>query len=144
MYLITEMGGMIYVFAYNGPRFIQVQTISLSPEGFHGTAEGGDVHASPDGRFLYASNRGEANEIIVFEINSKTGKLNYVERKSSVGKSPRNIAIDPSGNYLLVANQKSDDIYIFHIHQQTGKLTTTDSKIDVGNPCCLKFATAIS
>jgi 6-phosphogluconolactonase len=139
MYLITEMGGMIYVYAYDGPRSTLVQTISLLADGFQGVAGGGDLQISPDGRFLYASNRGDANEIVVFAINAATGKLRFVERTLSRGKSPRNLAIDPSGSFLLVANEVSNDIYVFRIHQQSGKLTLTDSKMNIANPCCLKF-----
>jgi 6-phosphogluconolactonase len=139
MYLITEMGGTIYVYAYDGPQSIQLQTISLLADGFNGAAGGGDLQSSPDGRFLYTTNRGDANEIIVFAISPETGKLDFVERQSSMGQSPRNIAIDPNGNYLLVANQNSNDIYVYRIHKQTGKLTLTDSRIEIGSPCCLKF-----
>jgi 6-phosphogluconolactonase len=143
MYLITEMGGTIYAYRYDGTRYTQVETISLLADGFHGTAGGGDLQVSPNGRFLYASNRGDANEIVVFAINVNTGELTFVERKSSMGKSPRSIAIDPSGSFLLVANQNSNDIYVYRIHKQTGKLTITDFKIDICSPCCLKFTAAI-
>jgi 6-phosphogluconolactonase len=139
MYLVTEMGGCVYVYAYDGPQSTQLLTINLLADGFEGTAGGGDLQISPDGLFLYVSNRGDANEIVVFEINRETGILNFVERVSSMGQSPRNIAIDPNGNYLLVANQNSNDIYVYRIDKQTGKLILTDSKMDIGSPCCLKF-----
>jgi 6-phosphogluconolactonase len=140
MYLITEMGGTIYV--YSGPQSEQIQMVSLLADGFNGAVGGADLHVSPDGRFLYASNRGDANEIVVFAIDAGTGILTFVERISCMGKSPRNLVIDPSGSFLLVANETSNDIYVYHIHQQTGKLTLTSSKINISNPCCLKFTSA--
>jgi len=62
-----------------------------------------------------------------------------VQRTSSLGKTPRNFTLDPSGNFLLVANQNSDDVYVFRIDKETGKLTYTGEKLEVGNPSCLKF-----
>jgi len=142
MYLITEMGGVIYVFDYDGPKSKQLEAISLVADGFKGATGAADIHVSPDGKFLYATNRGDANEIVVFSIDHSSGRLTFVERKSSMGKTPRNFVIDPSGNYLLVANQMSDNIYVYRINKLTGKLTLTTSKITVGNPSCLKFTPA--
>jgi 6-phosphogluconolactonase len=142
MYLITEMAGVIYVYDYDGPKSKQLEAISLVADGFKGAVGAADIHVSPDGKFLYATNRGDANEIVVFAINPDNGRLTFVERKSSMGKTPRNFVIDPSGNYLLVANQNSDDIYVFRINKTTGKLTLTGSKISIGNPSCLKFTAA--
>jgi 6-phosphogluconolactonase len=139
MYLITEMGGTINVYRYDSGRCETIQTISLLADGFQGTAGGGDVQVSPDGRFLYASNRGDANEVVVFAINQNTGELTFVERKPSMGESPRNLAIDPSGSFLLIANQNSNNVIVYHIHKQTGKLTLTDSKVDISSPCYLQF-----
>jgi 6-phosphogluconolactonase len=142
MYLITEMAGVIYVYDYDGPKSKQLEAISLVADGYKGAVGAADIHVSPDGKFLYATNRGDANEIVVFAINPDNGRLTFVERKSSMGKTPRNFVIDPSGNYLLVANQNSDDIYVFRINKTTGKLTLTGSKISIGNPSCLKFTAA--
>jgi 6-phosphogluconolactonase len=141
LYLVTEMGAVVYTYEYNNSHLKQVQSVSMLPDGF--TGNGGaaaDIHVSPDGRFLYASNRGDANEIVVYSINQETGMLTFVERKPSLGKSPRNFVIDPSGKFLLVANQNSDSIYEYKIDQNTGKLTLTNNRLEVGNPVCLKFA----
>jgi len=142
MYLITEMGGVIYVYDYDGPDSKQLEAISMVADGYKGAIGAADIHVSPDGKFLYASNRGDANEIVVFSINPDNGRLTFVERKPSMGKTPRNFVIDPSGSFLLVANQNSDDVFVYRINKQTGKLTLTGSKITVGNPTCLKFTPA--
>jgi len=142
LYLVTEMGGVIYVYDYDGPKSKQLEAISMLADGYKGAVGAADIHISPDGKFLYATNRGDANEVVVFAINPDNGRLTFVERKSSMGKGPRNFVIDPSGNFLLVANQMSNDIYVYRINKQTGKLTLTTSKISVGNPSCLKFTPA--
>lgn len=142
MYLVTEMGGTVYVYNYGDGQSPPIQTISLQADDFTGTAGGGDIQISPDGRFLYASNRGDANEIVVFSINVETGWLTFVERKPSMGQSPRNLAIDPSGSFLLIANQNTNNIVVYSIQKQTGELTLTDSKVNIESPCCLKFTAA--
>lgn len=63
-----------------------------------------DLQLSPDGKFLYASNRGEANELIVYAIDRKTGMLEYKSRQSTLGRAPRYFAIDPTGNFVVVSN----------------------------------------
>ncbi|HEX8020938.1 lactonase family protein, partial [Mucilaginibacter sp.] len=66
----------------------------------------------------------------------------FVARQSTYGKNPRDFAIDPTGKFLIVANQNSDNMWVFKIDQNTGKLSQTGIKVDIGNPVCLKFAPA--
>ena len=141
-YLITEMGSNVYVFDYDNGKLKQKQTITLLPEGFKGQTAGAAIHISPNGKFLYASNRLETNEIIVYSINQETGELTFVQRQSSMGKNPRDFAIDPTGKFLLVANQNSDSIFVFRIDQTTGRISPTGTKLEIGNPVCLKFVPA--
>jgi 6-phosphogluconolactonase len=143
LYLITEMGSSVIAYDYNNGKLKQKQTVTLLPDGFTGITGAADIHVSPDGRFLYASNRGEANDISIFSINQETGMLTFVDRKSSNGRGPRNFVIDPTGSFLLVANQNTDSIVTFRIDKNTGKLTDTYYKIEIGNPVCLKFAPAL-
>ena len=141
LYLIQEMGAAITTYQYSNGKLTEVQTVNLAPTDFKGKVGAADIHISADGKFLYSTNRGDANEIEVFAINKISGKLTLVQRTPSLGKTPRNFNIDPSGNFLLVANQNSDDIYIFRINKTTGKLTYTNQKLEIGNPSCLKFVT---
>ena len=142
VYLATEMGSNVFVFDYDNGKFKQKQVITLLPDGFTGKTAAAAIHLSPDGRFLYVSNRLETNEIICYSVNQETGELTFVSRQSSYGKNPRDFAIDPSGNYLVVANQGSDNMFVFKIDQNTGKLLQTGIKVDIGNPVCVKFAPA--
>ena len=109
----------------------------LTP-GFKGKVSAADIHVSPDGKFLYVSNRGEANELALYSID-KSGKLTSVGHQSVLGKTPRNFAIDPSGKFLLAANQDSNDVVIFKRDLKTGLLSPTGKKIEVERPVCLKF-----
>jgi 6-phosphogluconolactonase len=138
-YLTHEMGGIITVFDYKNGKLSEKQTITMQAPDFTGRNGGADIHISDDGRFLYASNRGDANEIIIYSINKKDGKLECIGHQSSMGKTPRNFAIDPTGEYLLVANQESNEITIFKRDQKTGLLSPTGKKIEISRPVCIKF-----
>jgi 6-phosphogluconolactonase len=138
-YLILEMEGAIAAFDYKNGKLEQKQSITMLAPGFNGKVGAADIHISPDGKFLYGSNRGEANEIVIYAID-KNGKLTYAGRQTDLINTPRNFAIDPAGNFLLVANQNGNDIVIFKRDQKTGLLTSTGKRIQVDKPVCLKFA----
>ncbi len=138
-YLITEMGGAVSAYKYKDGKLTLFQQISSYPADFTGKKWSADIHVSPDGKFLYASNRTPANTIAIFSID-KSGKLKTVGYESTKGDVPRNFTIDPSGNLLLVANQETNNIVIFRRDQKTGLLTDTGKRIEVGNPVCLKWA----
>lgn len=139
-YLIQEMKGIVTVFEYANGKLKDKQSVTLPASGFTGDIDAADIHISPDGKFLYGSLRGDINEVVIYAIG-KNGELTYVARQSTLGKIPRNFAIDPTGNFLLVANQNSDNIIVFKRDQKTGLLTTTGKKISIGAPVCLKFTT---
>jgi 6-phosphogluconolactonase len=141
-YLVTEMGSNVIVFDYKNGQLKQKQSITMLPDGFSGQTAGAAIHLSPDGRFLYASNRLETNEINIYSVNQETGLLTFVARQSTFGKNPRDFAIDPTGRFLIVANQGSDNMWVFKIDQTTGKLNQTGIRVEIGNPVCLKFAPA--
>lgn len=142
LYLVQEMGSAINVYKFNGGDPKEVQSIDMLPAGFKGTNGAAAIHISPDGRFLYASDRLDASALLVYAINKETGELSFIQRQLTYGKNPRDFAIDPSGKFLLVANQDSDSILVFRIDQATGKLSLIGHKIEVGNPVCLKFTPA--
>lgn len=138
-YLIQELNGGITAFDYNNGQLTEKQAVSFLPEGFEGRFGAADIHISPDGKFLYGSNRSNINEILIYSINEENGELTYVGRESSMGKAPRNFAIDPTGNFLLVANQDSDEIIVFKRDKETGLLDPANINLKVGRPVCLKF-----
>lgn len=138
LFVICELDSTMSSFKYNelNGTLTPIETVSTLPSDFTGTSYCADVHIS--GRFLYGSNRGH-NSIVVFEIDSDTGKLKLVEHVSTEGNWPRNFTIDPSGKFLLVANQRSDNVVVFNIDESTGRLTPTGHNEQIPSPVCLKF-----
>jgi 6-phosphogluconolactonase len=142
LYLLQEMGSNINVYDYSGGKVKEIQTIGLLPEGFKGTHGAAAIHITPDGQYLYATDRLDASGILIYWIDPSNGRLALVGRQSTFGKNPRDFAIDPTGHYLLVANQDSDNILVFRINPKTGMLSVTPNTVTVGNPVCLKFTPA--
>ena len=98
-----------------------------------------DIQISPDGRFIYGSNRGH-DSVCAFAVDEASGKLSLVGFFPCGGATPRNLAITPSGRYLFSANQNADRISILARDMQTGALTDTGHAIEIGTPMCIKFA----
>ncbi|PWS28208.1 6-phosphogluconolactonase [Pedobacter yonginense] len=137
-YLAHEFNGSVTAFSYSSGSLKKIQEIGTVAKNFEGKIDGADIHVSADGKFLYESNRGDANTITVFSISPK-GLLKLVERVSTLGKGPRNFSIDPSGRFLLVAHQYTDEVVIFNRNKLTGRLTDSGERIKVGAPVCLVF-----
>lgn len=138
VYLLQELDGAITVFSYSNGILKKIDETTILAKNFKGNFSAADIHISPDGKFLYASNRGEANNITIFKIE-KNGKLLLKGQTSTLGKGPRNFVIDPTGNFLLVAHQYTNDIVIFKRNKKTGLLTDTGKKIPLCSPVCLVF-----
>lgn len=138
VYLVHEMGAIISVYSYTNGKLSEIQTIPMTSQGFTGKSGAADIHLSPDGKFLYASNRGDANDLAIYSVK-KNGSITHVANKPVLGRSPRNFAIDPTGKYLLVANQGSNEIVVFLRDKKTGALTPLPERIKVSRPVCLKF-----
>ncbi len=138
-YLTHEFNGSITAFSYNEGHLNRIQEIGTTAKDFTGKIDAADIHVSPDGKFLYQTNRGDANTLNVFSIYP-TGKLAFVSSVSTLGKGPRNFTITPNGNFLLVAHQYSNDVVIFKRDKFTGALTDSGERINVGAPVSLVFA----
>jgi 6-phosphogluconolactonase len=134
-YLENELNSTVTALAYDAKAgtFQEIESQSTLPAGFTGNNAGADVHVSPDGRFVYTSNRGD-NSLAVFQIAPADGRLTLVQHVSTQGNWPRNFALDPSGRVLLVANQNSNDVFTYTIDKQTGKLTPTGKSVSVPSP----------
>jgi len=138
VYVLQELDGTITSFSYAKGVLKKVSEVTVIASDFKGDIGAADIHISPDGQFLYATNRGTANDISVFKIE-KSGKLDFVQRTSTLGKGPRNFAIDPTGNFLLVGHHYSNNIVIFKRDKTTGTLTDTGKKVELCAPVCLVF-----
>ncbi len=137
VYIINELTGSVSTFHFKGSNFTQIQNISSHPENYAGAKGSADIHVSPDGRFVYASNRGDANSIAIFAVDQHSGKLTFKGAQSTMGTHPRNFTIDPSGKFLLVANRDSNHIVVFSINQETGMLTATGEPFHTPAPVYL-------
>lgn len=139
-YIVNELDATVSVFAHDAAQgtLREVQTLPTLPADFKGENTSADIHVSPDGRFLYCSNRGH-DHIAAFKINERNGTLTLISHEPTRGRTPRNFAIDPTGTFLLVANQNSDTINTFRLDPMTGKLNFTGYVADVPSPVCLKL-----
>jgi 6-phosphogluconolactonase len=140
LYLVEELSNRIAAFAWGGENGTlgEIQSVPTLPESFRGENTAADIHITPDGRFLYCSNRGH-DSIVGFEIDAATGLLSRPRHTPSGGSHPRNFAVDPAGRYLLVADAKSDRIAHFRIEPETGALLPTGIVTEVGEPMCIKI-----
>ncbi|MBA4277471.1 lactonase family protein [Flavobacterium sp.] len=138
VYLLQELDGTLTSFSYADGILKKVSETTVVASDFKGDVGAADIHISPDGKFLYATNRGTANDISVFKILGK-GKLEFVQRISVLGKGPRNFTIDPTGNFLLVGLQYTNEIVIFKRDKKSGMLADTGKKIELCSPVCLVF-----
>lgn len=138
-YVIQELSGMVNAYQYADGKFTKIQEISALPEGFSGTKDGAEIMTSPDGKFLYTSQRGDDNAISIYSIEAASGKLKKIGRQPAMGKGPRHFTIDPEGKFLIVANQQSDNIVIFKRDQETGLLGYSGNEIKVPMPVCVQW-----
>jgi len=144
-YVLNELDSTLTAYSQSAVRgtLKELQTLSTLPRGFGGANTGADLHVTPDGRFLYSSNRGH-DHLACFRVDARTGTLTLVGHTPTGGKTPRNFTIDPSGRLLLVANQKSDNIVTFRLDPRTGALEPTGRTARVPAPVCLKLTAPFS
>ena len=138
-YMIEELSGTIVTYKYKKGKLKTIQRISTMPQHSTQFAGSADIHVSTDGKFLYASNRGDVNTIAIYTINENRGTLSLIKIQSTLGKAPRNFSIDPSGKFLLAENQNSDEIVIFKRDATTGLLTDSGNRVNIGKPVCIKW-----
>ena len=140
-YLVSEMSSTVTAFAYSAQKgsLSALQTLPMLPKDYSGVREAAEIAVHPSGKFLYASNRGTANSIVAYKIDAVKGTLTAAGTFSTKGMIPRNFAIDPTGQFLLAANEDSGNIVIFRIDATTGALTPTDQVEQVPAPVCITF-----
>lgn len=139
VYGIDELSGTIDAYRITAGKFVPIQRISAHPQGYKGDIGSADIHIAPGGRTLYASNRGDANSLAIFSINPGSGQLTLQGFQSTQGRTPRNFLIDPTGHWLLVANQNGKNVVVFKRDLTTGALTDTHKRIELPAPVCLKL-----
>jgi 6-phosphogluconolactonase len=138
-YCVTEMSSSVVVLRWNAqPGVLEtIQQLPMRPPDFQGTTGGDDIVLDPHARFAYATDRFD-DIIVTFAISPTDGTLTLLNRIPCGGKVPRHLTLDPTGQWLLVANQASDNIAIFNRNPQTGQLTPTKTT-PISLPQCLLF-----
>lgn len=139
VYLINELGNTLIVFSYDPATAVvtEIQSISTLPSDYTGPAQAAEVQLHPSGKFLFCSNRGP-NNVTTFSVDPATGKLARLSAQSTLGNWPRFFRIDPTGNFLIAANQRSDSIVLFRI-KPDGSLDLIGTPTPVPQPSCVEF-----
>ncbi len=139
MVVIGELDSTLKSYAMQGDGTLtEVSSVSTVPDDFAGSNSCAHVLFSPDGRFVYGSNRGH-DSIAVAAFDAESRQLEIVEIVPTGGREPRNFTLDPTGGWLLAANQNSDTITVFRRDESTGKLTASGASIATPSVVCLLF-----
>ena len=145
-YVLLEFNNKIEAFTYEDETkpFSRFQTISTfeNEQPFY-SATSSAIKMHPNGKFLYTANRGIKNAaedvLALFTVHLQSGKLTFVKNINSKGKVPRDFAIDPTGNILVVANQETGNLVSFKINQETGDLMATGFELEIKSATCIKY-----
>lgn len=139
VYVINELSNTVTVFAYTADSgtLTAEQTISTLPEDFSGTSYCADLKITPDGQFLYGTNRGH-DSIASYRIGSD-GRLSLIGIEPSLGGGPQNLLITPDGHWLLCANMTGNNVSVFRIDSKTGGLTASGEPNAVPMPACVRW-----
>lgn len=138
VYSIEELAGMISVYDFSDNTLKEIQRIATHPDKITEGFESSDVHISPDGKFLYATNRGKENNIAIFKVLND-GKLESIGYKKTGGKHPRTFAIDETGKFIIVTNVISQDVTVFKRNLETGMLKKVGKPVKINHPTCVKI-----
>jgi 6-phosphogluconolactonase len=138
-YVINELNSTVTAYEYDpeqGALSLR-QTVATVPEGYQSANIAADIHLTPSGNILLASNRGH-NSIACYAVDRETGELLSANFVHTQGKTPRGFAVDPTSTYVLVANQDSHTIVTFVIDEAGGTLVPTRKTARIPSPVCLK------
>ena len=138
VYVLNELGCTItaYDLSANGG-LSPIETVGTLPDDWKGDNTTADIHTSPDGNYVYASNRGH-HSLVIYQVDSSSGRLRYVGHEQTRGETPRNFAITPDGRFVLAENQDTGTVVTFN-RNADGTLEATGSVIDVPAPVCIQF-----
>lgn len=137
-YCIEELSGTVNAYRYENTVLTSIQRVNTHTDQYKEDFESSDIHISPDGKFLYAANRGVENNIAIFSILDN-GTLKNVGYQSTIGKHSRVFNIDETGKFVIVANAVSGNIVVFKRNPQTGLLKKTGNKVKVKSASSVKI-----
>lgn len=137
-YATLELSAQVARFDHVDNSLVQRQLVTLATGDETRLHSPGAIHPSADGRFVYVSDRAETNRIVVFAVE-EAGMLREIQQRDSEGREPREFAIDPSGQFMIIANQKSDELVVLARDPDSGKLGDTVQTLPMGRPSDVKF-----
>jgi len=140
-YVINELDSTVLPASYHEGKLTALATVPTLPKDFTEKSTTAEIEVHPNGKFVYASNRGH-DSIAVFQRNADTGALTLIQHAPCGGKTPRHFKIDPSGKWLLCAHQNSNTISVLGIDTVTGLLAAPSHTVAAPNPICLLFVPA--
>jgi len=140
-YVVNELNSTItaYHFDAQSGALTTLQTLSTLPPDFKDKNKPAEVYVTPNGKFVYASNRGH-NSLAIFAIDPLRGTLTLHGWEPTQGRTPRYFCLDPTGTFLYAANENGHNVVTFQVDQENGKLTPTGQVVSVGSPVCIVFA----
>jgi 6-phosphogluconolactonase len=144
VYAVHEIANVVGVYQWDSVKGVltEVQSVSTLPADNKGPNTAAEIQFSPNGKFLYVSNRGQ-NNMAVFSVDTATGRLTLLQNISTQGKTPRNFTLDPTGHWLLASNQESNSAIVFSVDQATGRLTQVGPLATLpAAPFCERFVPA--
>lgn len=138
LYCVTEYASTVIAFAWDGMAgtLSELETHSLLPPDYKGKHAAAAVRLSPDGQFLYASNRGH-DSIALFARDTASGRLIFQKHFPTGGGHPRDFAFDPTGAFVLAVNRDGNNLVVFRVNRETGELAPTNHEAFVTKPVCV-------
>ncbi|TWB02155.1 6-phosphogluconolactonase (cycloisomerase 2 family) [Bradyrhizobium stylosanthis] len=137
-YVVNELDSTVTAYHFDPATgaLAPFQIVSAVPDAFTGNSRAAEIAVSADGRFVYASNRGD-DSIATYAVDASSGRLSAVDWTASGGKTPRFFTLNPSGKFLFAANEDSDTAVLFSRNPDTGRIAKTEQTVKVGSPVCI-------
>jgi 6-phosphogluconolactonase len=141
LYANLETTSAVGVFEVSAGHLTEIQSLSTLPGDFHGHNTTAEIQIDQSGRFLYVSNRGH-DSIACYRVDPVKGTLTRIENVPCLGRTPKNLKIDPTNHYLLSANLSDGNVVVFRIDGETGHLISTDVSVPISQPAGMAFVKA--
>ncbi len=143
-YLVNELDNTVAAFSWDSESGVlkPLGSVPTLPQGFEGDNTTAELAVHPNGRFVYASNRGH-NSVAVFARDEKSGELTPAGHCVLEGPEPRSFAISPDGEWLVVGNQRLNSVAVFRFREGGAKLEKAGDPVPVPSPVCVHFVSPL-
>ncbi len=140
VYVINELDATVNLLYYDNKtaELTKQNSYTTLPDNYTGENAASEIFIHPNGRYLYASNRGH-NSIAVYSVDRGNGQLKRIQNRSVNGETPRHFTMSPDGRFMVVGNQDSNTINTFRIHPYNGMLEEQIDELSIPTPVCLRW-----